>query len=91
MTGKLKARRVWLECKKCGSRKITATKRVVYSDWDEAIIRETMMHDGFGWDLNTFDFKCAECGSDEIQVNWNENEEEEVKEEEKEEIWTIPL
>ena len=86
-----KARRVWLECKKCGSRKITATKLVKYTNWEEALIRELYCHDGFGWDLNTFDFKCAECGSDEIQVNWNENEEEEVEEEEKDEAWILHM
>ena len=71
-----KVRKVWLECAKCGSKKIMAEKLVEYTDWDKALIRETLMHDGFGWDLNTFDFKCAKCGSDEIQVNWNENEDE---------------
>jgi len=29
---------------------------------DDYILVQTMCHDGFGWDINDFDFICSKCG-----------------------------
>ena len=70
----IKARKVWLECEDCGSKEITASKTVHYKNWESALLHEIFCHDGFGWDLNTFEFKCAKCGSENIIVKWEEDE-----------------
>ena len=70
----MKTRRVWLECGDCGSKEVTASKIVEYENWEEALIYETLCHDGIGWDINTFEFKCARCGSKNIKVSWREDD-----------------
>ena len=71
----VKARKVWLECGDCGSKEIIVSKIVYYEDWEKALLRETLCHDGFGWDLNTFETRCAKCGSENIKVRWEKDEE----------------
>jgi len=62
----MKLLRVVVKCPKCGSEEVTIEKVFKYNteeERDKIIIRETLMHDGFGWDLNTFTIKCAKCGT----------------------------
>jgi len=62
----MKLLRVVVKCPKCGSKEVTIEKVFRYNteeERDKIIIRETLMHDGFGWDLNTFTIKCAKCGT----------------------------
>jgi len=57
--------RVVVKCKKCGSDSVIVEKFLEYNNEDEyrrQIIKETLCHDGWGWDLNTFTVKCAKCG-----------------------------
>ncbi|RLJ04555.1 MAG: hypothetical protein DRP08_01540 [Candidatus Aenigmatarchaeota archaeon] len=62
----MKLLRVVVKCPKCGSEEVKIEKVLRYSteeERDKIIIRETLCHDGFGWDLNTFTIKCAKCGT----------------------------
>ena len=62
----MKLLRVVVKCPKCGSEEVTIEKVFRYStkkERDYIIYRETLCHDGFGWDLNTFTIKCAKCGT----------------------------
>ena len=62
----MKLLRVVVKCPKCGSEEVKIEKVLKYSteeERDKIILRETLLHDGFGWDLNTFTIKCAKCGT----------------------------
>jgi len=62
----MKLLRVVVKCPKCGSEEVIIEKVFRYStekERDDIILRETLLHDGFGWDLNTFTIKCAKCGT----------------------------
>jgi len=61
----MKRMRVVLKCPRCGSDKVVVEKIIEYEsrdDLERKIIEETLCHDGFGWDLNTFSVKCGMCG-----------------------------
>lgn len=55
--------RVTAFCKKCGNKTFIIKKISEGESEDNVLIRETMCHDGFGWDLNTFDIVCSKCKS----------------------------
>ena len=42
-------------CKKCKNKSFRFEKKI------EDEITEVLGHDGFGWDLNTFDIICSKC------------------------------
>jgi len=53
-----------IKCKKCGSNKFILRKKIHYEgSLKSALISELLCHDGFGWNVNTFDFVCAKCGA----------------------------
>lgn len=64
-----------IKCKNCGNR-IFRIKKVAYSDKEKEqyMQHEYLCHDGFGWDLNTFNIICSKCKSREAIVEvkkWN--------------------
>ena len=67
----IKHRKYCLECKTCGSNDIRLS-RVVKKDegetWHDVTLYETLYHDGFGWELDSFELTCAKCGGDKIEV-----------------------
>ena len=57
--------RVVFKWPKCGSERVIVEKIIKYeskTDLYNKIMEEILEHDGFGWDVNTFTIKCAECG-----------------------------
>lgn len=57
--------RAFLRCKKCKNTTFFLSKESKdYENEAEAVQYETLAHDGFGWDVNTFDIVCALCGGD---------------------------
>jgi len=62
----MKLLRVVVKCPKCGSEEVIIEKVFRYSTEKERyhiILREILLHDGVGWDLNTFIIKCAKCAT----------------------------
>lgn len=57
-------------CHKCGSNQWIITKRLVAATKNDALIQETMCHSGYGWELGSFEHKCAKCGSTKLKVKW---------------------
>ena len=59
-------KRVVLKCPRCGSDKVIVERYIKCRDekeWERIVHREVLMHDGFGWDLNTFEIRCARCNA----------------------------
>jgi hypothetical protein len=60
-------------CSRCGGSSFTVAKKLKGSPGStkaDVITQETMCHAGFGWDLNSFEFKCCHCGGkSKIQVS----------------------
>lgn len=50
------------KCGHCNNDSFKMEKKSEGISEDSVIIRETMMHDGFGYDLNTFNIICTKCG-----------------------------
>ena len=71
-------RRYFLQCVECGSQDVRFSRKIIKekgNTWDNIGIDECYMHDGFGWELDRFTITCAKCGSDKIQVEYEELEE----------------
>jgi len=49
-------------CKECKNKKFKVIKLKEAKDKEELIYHETLCHDGYGYDLNTFDIICCKCG-----------------------------
>jgi len=58
-----------LRCKHCKGKNITLQKIFEAENRKIGIECETLLHDGYGWDLNTFDFFCFDCGESEEEIN----------------------
>ena len=50
-----------LKCSKCGNKEFKLSKKLKGNDKKTIIIQETLFHDGFGWELSTFDVECTKC------------------------------
>lgn len=48
-------------CKNCNNNSFRMEKKVEGKSENDILITETIMHDGFGYDLNTFDIICNKC------------------------------
>ena len=59
-----------VKCEKCGGIKFKITKQLSGHDKDLLIQHELLCHDGFGWDISTFELTCVKCGhtSDDNEV-----------------------
>ena len=60
-----------IKCKKCKSEKISISKKVQGESEKGIIIQETFCHEGFDFDINTFNFKCVDCGSNKHFIEFN--------------------
>lgn len=49
-------------CVKCGNQSFRFEKKVEGDNPDKIMMYEVLNHDGFGFDLNTFDIICEKCG-----------------------------
>jgi len=59
--------RIVARCVRCGGRKITVEKDVVFKDekdLEQQLLKMMLCHDGYGLDLNSFTFRCADCGGE---------------------------
>lgn len=63
-------------CKNCSNTKFEFSKISKGDNKNQIIINETLNHDGWGYDLNTFDVICSKCK----EVNSDIFKFEEVKE-----------
>lgn len=50
-------------CDKCGCNSFKIAKTTEGANKKDMIYKETLFHDGYGWDLNTFHIVCARCKS----------------------------
>ena len=51
-----------MECPNCQANTFQINKKAKAKDEQTLIVGQTMMHDGFGWDVNQFQFECNHCG-----------------------------
>ena len=70
----MKTKKVWLVCSKCGGNTFEIYKNIKYPhdwSWKRALRQELLSHEGIGWDMNTFEIRCAKCGSKDAEVVWD--------------------
>jgi len=65
-------RHVWIECTECKGTSFRIERNVHYTGtWLEEIKRQYLCHDGYGWELDTFDYICEKCKSKNSQhITW---------------------
>ena len=51
------------KCRECGNNTFKLEKAVEGKNETAIFIDGIFMHDGFGWDLNSFDIICSKCKS----------------------------
>ena len=50
-----------VKCSKCGNNEFKLFKKLKGNNKESIIINQTLCHDGFGWELSTFDLECTKC------------------------------
>jgi hypothetical protein len=50
-------------CSHCKNRSFRFEKDVEGQTEQDILMAETLCHDGYGWDLNSFSIICTKCGS----------------------------
>ena len=75
---RIEHRKYYLECKTCGSKDIRRSRAIKKREgetWDDVEDYEYYNHDGFGWELDSFELTCVKCGGDKIEVAYENIEE----------------
>jgi predicted nucleic-acid-binding Zn-ribbon protein len=57
-----------LRCSKCSNTEFKFTKELEGESKETIILMEILAHDGFGWDISTFDIECIKCGNKEDNI-----------------------
>lgn len=56
-------KKLFAYCKKCENTTFYIEKEVEGKSEESILIQETLCHDGYGYDLNTFNIICRKCKS----------------------------
>ena len=51
----------------CGNDTFSLKQNISGTNKTEVAMQATLCHDGFGWDMNDFTFRCTQCGENEIE------------------------
>lgn len=55
-----------VQCSKCKLDSVILTKHLEGFNREKIVHEETLCHDGYGWDINTFTPTCMNCNSSEF-------------------------